>query len=320
MKPTATRANTIIALTLAPLFLLGVNACDITLDLHYSKDDGRRQRGRDSDGRDACERQGWYYDGVCDEFCMQPDPDCENGGGFDGGVDGGECASDRDCGPEAYCLDGWCQHVGGDVCFDDTECLPDEICDFASGTCLYVGEGGVPCIDDIDCFDGQICDVQAGYCTYVDKGPICLDDLDCFEGEYCLDGYCSFSGKCAVDEDCGGDAFCVNGLCQYDGQGEYCWSDADCYPGEVCEIDGGFCIPTGDPACFTDADCLDDEICNGKFCEVVGGPKCLDDAECQGGFCGKQGVCEYPTEKRPCQVDQDCGAGQFCFDGFCWQN
>lgn len=32
-----------------------------------------------SGGEDICEQQGWYGDGVCDQDCARPDPDCGNG-------------------------------------------------------------------------------------------------------------------------------------------------------------------------------------------------------------------------------------------------
>jgi hypothetical protein len=40
-----------------------------------TKDDVRAQGKADS-GHDWCEELGWYGDGVCDDFCVQQDPDC----------------------------------------------------------------------------------------------------------------------------------------------------------------------------------------------------------------------------------------------------
>src|SRR5262245_8833061 len=40
-----------------------------------TKDDVRNM-GKADDGHDWCEELGWYGDGVCDDFCLQLDPDC----------------------------------------------------------------------------------------------------------------------------------------------------------------------------------------------------------------------------------------------------
>lgn len=41
-----------------------------------SKDEARGRGGKADDGTDLCEWLGWYGDGVCDDFCPEPDPDC----------------------------------------------------------------------------------------------------------------------------------------------------------------------------------------------------------------------------------------------------
>jgi hypothetical protein len=49
-----------------------------------SGDTGTGDTGTGDSG-DVCEDNGWYGDGVCDELCAQPDPDCDNGGATPGG-------------------------------------------------------------------------------------------------------------------------------------------------------------------------------------------------------------------------------------------
>ncbi len=41
-----------------------------------TKEQAGRMNGKNDLGQDICEIQGWYGDGICDEFCPLPDPDC----------------------------------------------------------------------------------------------------------------------------------------------------------------------------------------------------------------------------------------------------
>ena len=42
-----------------------------------TKDEARALGGVDANGNDICATEGWYGDGVCDDFCVQPDTkDC----------------------------------------------------------------------------------------------------------------------------------------------------------------------------------------------------------------------------------------------------
>jgi hypothetical protein len=43
------------------------------------KDEARQMQGVGTDGGDLCEQLDWYGDGQCDDFCVDPDPDCEIG-------------------------------------------------------------------------------------------------------------------------------------------------------------------------------------------------------------------------------------------------
>ncbi|MGE5183878.1 MAG: hypothetical protein ACM31C_17530 [Acidobacteriota bacterium] len=54
------------------LFLV---ACANQATTNPTKDQIRNQ-GKADDGHDWCAEEGWYGDGVCDEFCLKQDPDC----------------------------------------------------------------------------------------------------------------------------------------------------------------------------------------------------------------------------------------------------
>ena len=72
-------------LLFAAAFILVGNACDDATD---SPESGISKAeaanlGKSDDTRDYCEENGWYSDGICDDFCLEPDPDCRASFGFD---------------------------------------------------------------------------------------------------------------------------------------------------------------------------------------------------------------------------------------------
>jgi phosphatidylserine/phosphatidylglycerophosphate/cardiolipin synthase-like enzyme len=56
--------------------VLLLTACDQGDSDPISKDEARGRGGKADDGTDLCEWLGWYGDGICDDFCPRPDPDC----------------------------------------------------------------------------------------------------------------------------------------------------------------------------------------------------------------------------------------------------
>lgn len=85
-----------------------------------TKDQARAQSGKGDHSTDWCEIFEWYGDGICDDFCLQPDPDCDATGQVCGGIAGLQC-------PQGYrCLqdDGMCgvADASGTCAIDDTWC------------------------------------------------------------------------------------------------------------------------------------------------------------------------------------------------------
>ncbi|PKN39530.1 MAG: hypothetical protein CVU63_15530 [Deltaproteobacteria bacterium HGW-Deltaproteobacteria-20] len=178
-----------------------------------SKDDARAA-GKADQGTDYCEEFGWYGDGECDDFCLQPDPDCGQGCEYDGkhyapgesfpSSDGcntctcGEagvgctkracapCDPTLMCGQAITCVDGksyptTCgpancdQPMGG--CDDEPACDPTLMCGQA-----------------ITCVDGKSypttcgpanCDPPMGDC---EEEPACDPTLMCGDAITCIDG------------------------------------------------------------------------------------------------------------------------------------
>jgi Kazal-type serine protease inhibitor-like protein len=96
------------------VFAILASACaivdigDTTTDL--SKADARVQALQDREHGvrfDYCELHDWYGDDVCDDFCLSPDPDCEeDGASACGGPFGWACESTELCDFAASCGEG----------------------------------------------------------------------------------------------------------------------------------------------------------------------------------------------------------------------
>jgi hypothetical protein len=185
---------------------------------------------------DVCAEYGWYGDGVCDDFCPQPDTaDCAGGGTdpTDPGT-GPSCVEPEDCWAES--IDYTCG--AGGTCECDVEwmtffvCDVDQQVDAASCTCASGGAaGGVPenesCIDSgqmMECETGLECIYatdSAGDPSYGSCKKVCTGNADCDTGDQCALGFLSngdgICGRPKTVDQTGctfwdqGDAFCFDG-------------------------------------------------------------------------------------------------------------
>ena len=292
---------------------------------------------------DFCDDLGWYGDGVCDDFCPRPDPDCR---GIDwcaefGYYDDGVC--DPDCPrPDPDCKDfDWCEGLGW---YGDGECdfecpRPDPDCNFdwceAEG---FYNDGwcdpDCPRPDpDCEGFDwcAELGFYDDGECDYDCPRP----DPDCQEFDWCEaegfygDGWCD--PDCPrPDPDCEGFDWCDDlgwygdGECDFDCPRP----DPDCGGADWCEAEGfygdGFC----DPDCpRPDPDCLGIDWCAkfGYYDDGVCDPDCpRPDPDCfeedwceESGYYG-DGFCDpgCPRPDPDC-VDDWCGQLGWYGDGVC---
>lgn len=247
--------------------------------------------------------------------------------------DGKECGDDGcggacgTCSGGLTCEQGTCFPLGCTPNCYDKACGPDG----CGGSC------GV-CSDGLECND-------TGY------GMQCTNACEpggCSEGLFCLFGLCA-ERECEDDDDCGGapahycdrflqcrqrkacqataecrtgsaEGYCdqVTGYCMRDG---HCWDDDDCSggtcdPGRWCRNhnclhpDGPGC-PPDQPLC--DAPSGEAPLCEGEPCGVCIAP-CVFDADCSEGLlCQGVGLCQAPPYY--CDLDTECGAGQYCHPG-----
>jgi len=241
--------------------------------------------GGAADGDDWCERHGWYGDGICDEHCPMPDPDCDPLTPVDGDL----CADTCRWAADGECDDGG-PGSGYDLCeigTDCTDCGPRP----AAGSCASVGE---PC-DGTTCCDGLTCDHDSTASTcQPPPGTRCEDTCHWAKDGECDDGgpgsdhdLCELGTDCT---DCGPRA--TGCLTSEDcPSGRYCRSDDRCAsPGECAPVPHEVCPAVITPYCG----------CDGVTRESTSG--CVYDRFDHRGACD-------------CRTD-GCPSGQYC--SYCW--
>jgi len=292
-----THLSAFLLVSAAPLAI----ACNVNVGNGFTKDEARELQGITSDGDDICALEGWYDDDVCDDFCVEADPDCPVSNcpdpndphvTYHGDPGDLTCAQDLDfCGPDR-------------VMFNSAECgcgciepePPGETCGGFSGAV---------------CADGEFCDYPDGaQCGAADQTGTCK-----VRPEACPEYYSPVCGCDGVTygNDCeangAGTSVLHAGSCDQNTCGGI--TGEECPSGEFCNLDyqcgtadaQGICEPTPQ-ACpdIWDPVCSCDGVTYSNDC----------DAHAAGASIAHQGTCEDPTVVCGGKTGENCASSQFC--------
>ena len=200
--------------------LLGVACGEPTSDPDTPTKEELAAQGKADGGQDWCEALGWYGDGICDTFCLNPDPDCDGDdidcttafvvphcdAGYDlvdettcGAAGEGECETSELCGVTSHCLfvGEFCPQVVG----TPPECATgtNEVETCQTSECEIVRGSGD------DCTQYKLCEPEVD-CTAALVNPTCDSN------ELSIDALaCSVAGpdECRTITQCGVSVHCL---------------------------------------------------------------------------------------------------------------
>jgi hypothetical protein len=263
------------------LALAGCTASTAPDEGALSKEEARERGGKSDHGIDFCEIFDWYGDGVCDDFCLFADPDCEVATG--------------------------CGTRGAPSCGEDEFCnFPsDASCGAADqpGTCQAVPEACPAVIDPVCGCDGTTyqneCQAHQSGVSVASWGAC---EASCRSDDECPQPFCLPGGPCPFYE-------CIDGEC-VDTSSPSCGGalGASCGPGEFCRVD----------ACSL-ADNAGTCVTRPAACAGIYEPVCGCDGRTYGNRCSADLAGVSVRSEGACTDDcrtAGCGDGRYC--SYCW--
>lgn len=130
--------------------LLALSGCasEVSDEEPITRENARAMIGKFDVGVDYCDLYGWYADGVCDDFCVEPDPDC------------GTCAAIPSCEAWETQYDDWRGCPADASCREVTECGATIWCSSTEAP-VCAGENPQGCVST-GCDLGYHCDTAMG--------------------------------------------------------------------------------------------------------------------------------------------------------------
>lgn len=253
-------------LRLSPLLLcLAFAGCVNTAE--FTKEQARALSGMSDEGDDICSLEGWYDDGVCDDFCPEADEECVT------------------CFAVPTCDAGEVMHDSAAECPQDTSCREVSVCDqtiwcSAQPACLAypacepgetVYEREEDCPADGACTPSSLC----GSTIWCHSGSECLAAPVCGEGEIAYDSLeeCGGGDECHAETICGSTIWCAPGA--------VCLAFPTCNEGESAHISPTDC--PADSSCRRETLCSSTIWCSSAMCEGENPQGCVSSG-CDEGF------------------------------------
>ncbi len=304
-----------------------------------TKADARAMGGVDDNGEDICDVLDWYGDGVCDDFCVEPDSDCDtnnepannlptNNDPANNEPTNNEPTNNEPVNnlPTNNTSGGDCGGIAGLVCADTDFCnYPDDTyCGAADqlGTCEPRPEACAAVYEPVCGCDGNdygnACTANSAGVDVAADGECataCAADSDCAAGESCVAGVCEASAICAADSDCARGELCVDGACTSDPTGATCGARSMymCPAGYFCDWDlAGMCGRADATGTCQETP---------QFCADIYDPVCGCDGmtysnECEANGNGVSALSEGECVKS-CVANTDCAVDELCINGTC---